>query len=108
MLLLDEAISAPRQAIGEDGARCIGWPDGVSRTGAVVAAHRFSTIHNCDVNVIAVLDKGKLEEKGTHTSLLAKGPGGGYYSLATLQIGPNNAVQLTPMLLHRVDVILFM
>ncbi|CAN6876284.1 unnamed protein product [Brassica oleracea] len=54
----------------------------VGRT-SVVIAHRLSTIQNC--NVIAVLDKGKVVECGDHSSLLAKGPTGAYFSLVSLQ-----------------------
>ncbi|KAI6700619.1 hypothetical protein NL676_014943 [Syzygium grande] len=88
VLLLDEATSAlDRQSekMVQDALEGLM----LGRT-SVVVAHRLSTIHNCDV--IAVLEKGKLVEKGTHSSLLAKGPGGAYHSLATLQMAPNNAV----------------
>ncbi|PQP94249.1 ABC transporter B family member 15-like [Prunus yedoensis var. nudiflora] len=49
---------------------------------SVVVAHRLSTVHNCDL--IVVIEKGKVVEKGTHSSLLAKGPAGAYYSLVNL------------------------
>ncbi|KAK2631803.1 hypothetical protein EUGRSUZ_L02422 [Eucalyptus grandis] len=80
VLLLDEATSAldgQAERMVQDALEGLM----VGRT-SVVMAHRLSTIHNCDV--IAVLEKGKLVEKGTHSSLLAKGPGGAYYSLASL------------------------
>ncbi|KAF6158156.1 hypothetical protein GIB67_014950 [Kingdonia uniflora] len=35
---------------------------------SVIVAHRLSTIHNCDL--IAVLEKGVIVEKGTHSSLM--------------------------------------
>ncbi|CAH1437662.1 unnamed protein product [Lactuca virosa] len=57
----------------------------VGRT-SVVVAHRLSTIKTC--NTIAVLEKGKVVEKGNHSSLLAKGPNGAYYGLVNLQ-NPN-------------------
>ncbi|KAF3591033.1 hypothetical protein DY000_02025734 [Brassica cretica] len=54
----------------------------VGRT-SVVISHRLSTIQNCDT--IAVLDKGQVVECGDHSSLLAKGPTGAYFSLVSLQ-----------------------
>ncbi|KAL3723216.1 hypothetical protein ACJRO7_035403 [Eucalyptus globulus] len=82
VLLLDEATSAldgQAERMVQDALEGLM----VGRT-SVVVAHRLSTIHNCAV--IAVLEKGKLVEKGTHFSLLAKGPGGAYYSLASLHV----------------------
>lgn len=84
ILLLDEATSAldsqSEKVVQEALERVM-----IGRT-SVVVAHRLSTIQNCDV--IAVLDKGKVMEKGTHSSLLAKGPTGAYYSLVNLQRTP--------------------
>lgn len=82
VLLLDEATSA---LDGQSERTVQDALEGlmVGRT-SVVVAHRLSTIRNCDV--IAVLEKGKLVEKGTRSSLLAKGPVGAYYSLASLQM----------------------
>ncbi|KAK4272055.1 hypothetical protein QN277_020655 [Acacia crassicarpa] len=81
VLLLDEATSAldnqSERAVQEALERVM-----VGKT-SVVVAHRLTTIHKCDV--IAVLEKGKVVEKGTHSSLLAKGPGGAYYDLVSLQ-----------------------
>lgn len=86
ILLLDEATSAldsqSEKVVQEALERVM-----VGRT-SVVVAHRLSTIQNCDL--IAVLDKGKVVEKGTHSSLLAKGPSGAYYSLVRLQRRPTN------------------
>ncbi|KAK9038348.1 hypothetical protein V6N11_023224 [Hibiscus sabdariffa] len=77
MLLLDEATSAldgkSEKVVQEALERVM-----VGRT-SVVVAHRLSTIQNCDV--IVVLEKGKVIEKGNHSSLLAKGPTGAYCSL---------------------------
>ncbi|KAL3525996.1 hypothetical protein ACH5RR_014368 [Cinchona calisaya] len=81
ILLLDEATSAldsQSEKLVQDALERVM----VGRT-SVIVAHRLSTIQNCDV--IAVLDKGKVVEKGTHSSLLAKGPNGAYYSLVNLQ-----------------------
>ncbi|KAF8010919.1 hypothetical protein BT93_J1528 [Corymbia citriodora subsp. variegata] len=81
ILLLDEATSAldsQSEKIVQDALERVM----VGRT-SIVVAHRLSTIQNCDA--IAVLDKGKVVERGTHSSLLAKGPSGTYYSLVSLQ-----------------------
>ncbi|WP_390408763.1 ABC transporter ATP-binding protein [Lacticaseibacillus jixiensis] len=48
---------------------------------ALVIAHRLSTVHNADQ--IVVLDAGQVVERGTHTSLLAKG--GAYAALYQAQ-----------------------
>ncbi|MQM19262.1 hypothetical protein Taro_052262 [Colocasia esculenta] len=84
VLLLDEATSAldsqSESVVQEALERVM-----VGRT-SVVVAHRLSTVQNCDV--IAVLDKGAVVEKGTHAALLAKGPAGAYYSLVSIQRRP--------------------
>ncbi|CAL1392010.1 unnamed protein product [Linum trigynum] len=81
ILLLDEATSAldgwSEKAVQAAVERVM-----VGRT-IVVVAHRLSTIQNCDS--IVVLEKGLVIESGTHSSLLAKGPAGAYYSLVNLQ-----------------------
>ncbi|KAJ0989559.1 hypothetical protein J5N97_007915 [Dioscorea zingiberensis] len=86
ILLLDEATSAldsqSEKVVQEALERVM-----VGRT-SVVVAHRLSTIQNCDL--IAVLEKGIVVEKGTHASLLAKGPSGSYFSLVSLQQGSKN------------------
>ncbi|XP_078443955.1 putative multidrug resistance protein [Wolffia australiana] len=83
VLLLDEATSAldfqSERLVQEALERVM-----VGRT-SVVVAHRLSTIKNCDM--IAVLDKGRVVEKGTHASLLATGPSGPYFSQVSLQQG---------------------
>ncbi|TYJ37687.1 hypothetical protein E1A91_A05G392900v1 [Gossypium mustelinum] len=89
ILLLDEATSAldsqSEKAVQDALERVM-----IGRT-SVVVAHRLRTIQNCDQ--IAVLDKGKVVEKGTHQSLLAKGPTGAYFSLVSLQRRPHNTTQ---------------
>ncbi|KAK7316386.1 hypothetical protein VNO77_35390 [Canavalia gladiata] len=81
VLLLDEATSAldsQSEKMVQDALERMM----VGRT-SVVVAHRLSTIKNC--NQIVVLDEGKVVEEGTHSSLLAKGPNGIYYTLVNLQ-----------------------
>ncbi|XP_027769615.1 LOW QUALITY PROTEIN: ABC transporter B family member 15-like [Solanum pennellii] len=79
VLLLDEATSGLddqlEKLVQEAVERVM-----VGRT-SVVVAHRLSNIQNCDT--VVVLDKGKVVEKGTHSSLLAKRPCGVYYSLVS-------------------------
>ncbi|KAJ0989564.1 hypothetical protein J5N97_007920 [Dioscorea zingiberensis] len=83
ILLLDEATSAldsqSEKVVQEALERVM-----VGRT-SVVVAHRLSTIQNCDL--IVVIEKGMVVEKGTHTSLLANGPSGSYFALVSLQQG---------------------
>jgi ATP-binding cassette subfamily B (MDR/TAP) protein 1 len=85
ILLLDEATSAldsqSEKVVQEALERVM-----VGRT-SVVVAHRLSTIQNCDL--ITVLEKGIIVEKGTHSSLMSKGPSGTYFSLVSLQQGSN-------------------
>ncbi|CAL9147767.1 putative multidrug resistance protein [Musa acuminata AAA Group] len=87
ILLLDEATSAldsqSEKVVQEALERLM-----AERT-SVVVAHRLSTIRNCDL--IAVLDKGVVVEKGTHAALLAKGLKGSYYALVSLQQGNKGA-----------------
>ncbi|OMO96717.1 hypothetical protein CCACVL1_04806 [Corchorus capsularis] len=87
ILLLDEATSAldskSEKVVQEALDRVM-----VGRT-SIVVAHRLSTIQNC--HMIAVLEKGKVVEKGNHSSLLAKGPTGAYYSLVNLQRGAQDS-----------------
>ncbi|MFQ6660609.1 hypothetical protein Gotur_029058 [Gossypium turneri] len=84
ILLLDEATNAldsqSEKAVQDALERVM-----IGRT-SVVVAHKLRTIQNCDQ--IAVLHKGKIVEKGTHQSLLAKGPTGAYFSLVSLQRRP--------------------
>ncbi|KAL9997267.1 putative ABC-type xenobiotic transporter [Helianthus debilis subsp. tardiflorus] len=81
VLLLDEATSAldsqSEKLVQEALERMM-----VGRT-SVVVAHRLSSIQSCDM--IAVMERGKVVEKGNHDSLLAKGSVGAYYSLVSLQ-----------------------
>ena len=49
----------------------------------LIVAHRLATVKNCDV--IIVLDKGSIVEKGSHEELLALK--GKYYELWEMQQG---------------------
>ncbi|KAG5572892.1 hypothetical protein H5410_062658 [Solanum commersonii] len=65
VLLLDEATSAldsQSEKLVQDALERV-----MVRWTSVVMAHRLCTIQNCDA--IVVLDKGKVVEKGTHSSL---------------------------------------
>lgn len=48
---------------------------------------RLSTIQNADT--IAVMQDGVILEQGTHEQLMAKGEGGGYFALVSLQTNMN-------------------
>ncbi|PRQ45049.1 putative xenobiotic-transporting ATPase [Rosa chinensis] len=80
ILLLDEATSAldaeSERVVQEALDRIM-----VNRT-TVVVAHRLSTVRNADM--IAVIHKGKMVEKGSHLNLL-KDPEGAYSQLIRLQ-----------------------
>lgn len=87
VLLLDEATSA-LDSQSENVVQVALERVMMGRT-SVVVAHRLSTIQNCDT--IAVLDEGKVVEKGTHSSLIMKGSAGTYFTLVSLQRTPNGA-----------------
>ncbi|CAN6228573.1 unnamed protein product [Urochloa humidicola] len=83
ILLLDEATSA----LDSESERAV--QDALDRASVgrttIVVAHRLSTIRKADV--IAVLDAGRVVERGTHDELVAAGEGGGgvYAKMARLQ-----------------------
>ncbi|PIA62638.1 hypothetical protein AQUCO_00200566v1 [Aquilegia coerulea] len=77
ILLLDEATSAldsQSEKVVQEALDSMM----VGRT-SVVVAHRLSTIQKCDM--IVVIDKGVVVEKGTHSSLMVKGHISAYYRL---------------------------
>ncbi|XP_076935841.1 ABC transporter B family member 21-like [Bidens hawaiensis] len=80
ILLLDEATSAldaeSERVVQEALDRIM-----VNRT-TVIVAHRLSTVRNADM--IAVIHRGKMVEKGSHTELL-QDPEGAYSQLIKLQ-----------------------
>eukprot|EP00658_Telonema_sp_P-2_P004161 TRINITY_DN11562_c0_g1_i1.p1 TRINITY_DN11562_c0_g1~~TRINITY_DN11562_c0_g1_i1.p1 ORF type:complete len:209 (+),score=44.01 TRINITY_DN11562_c0_g1_i1:74-700(+) len=75
ILMLDEATSALDVEIEIQIQRALDHVM-LGRT-MLVAAHRLSTIAQCDT--ILVMEQGQLAERGTHTELIAKG--GRYASL---------------------------
>ncbi|XP_024922248.3 ABC transporter B family member 15-like isoform X1 [Ziziphus jujuba] len=81
ILLLDEATSA-LDSQSEKMVQSALENAMVGRT-IVAVAHRLTSIKNCDV--IVVLEKGMVVEKGTHSALIAKGSEGAYYSLWSVQ-----------------------
>lgn len=89
ILILDEATSAldteSERYIQEAMQRVM-----KGRT-TLVIAHRLSTIENADK--IAVMDKGKIVEVGSHSELLAKG--GAYAQLHKMQFS-ENGFDVTP------------
>ncbi|XP_042515586.1 ABC transporter B family member 11-like [Macadamia integrifolia] len=80
ILLLDEATSAldaeSERIVQEALDRVM-----INRT-TVIVAHRLSTVRNADM--IAVIHRGKIVEKGSHTELV-KDPEGAYCQLIRLQ-----------------------
>ncbi|KAF9606683.1 hypothetical protein IFM89_027727 [Coptis chinensis] len=81
ILLLDEATSALdsiSESLVQDSLEKM-----VSCRTCVVVAHRLSTIQKADS--IALIEKGRIVEKGSHKELIAKGDKGSYYSLVRLQ-----------------------
>lgn len=79
ILLLDEATSA----LDSESEKIVQTALDNARVGrtTLVIAHRLSTIQNADL--IIVLDKGHVQETGTHTDLMTKK--GKYFDLVTAQ-----------------------
>ncbi|MBA0743727.1 hypothetical protein Gogos_006386 [Gossypium gossypioides] len=90
ILLLDEATSAldaeSERVVQEALDRIMG-----NRT-TVIVAHRLSTVRNADT--IAVIHRGKMVEKGSHSELL-KDPEGAYSQLIRLQEVNKESEQVT-------------
>ncbi|XP_059178858.1 ATP-dependent translocase ABCB1-like [Physella acuta] len=80
ILLLDEATSAldnQSEAVVQDALE-----KASKGRSTIVIAHRLSTVRQADV--IVVLDKGRVQEKGTHDQLMAKK--GFYFTLVSSQL----------------------
>ncbi|WCJ22611.1 ABC transporter B family member 11 [Euphorbia peplus] len=90
ILLLDEATSAldaeSERVVQEALDRIMG-----NRT-TVIVAHRLTTVRNADM--IAVIHRGKMVEKGTHMQLL-EDPDGAYSQLVRLQEMNKDSEQAT-------------
>lgn len=87
VLILDEATSH-LDAVSEAQVRAALDALMQERT-TIVIAHRLSTIR--DASMIAVLDRGKLVETGTHDALIARG--GLYAELVEHQLGLSRAAE---------------
>ena len=85
ILLLDEATSA-LDSNSEKLVQISLEHVMMGRT-SIIVAHRLCTIQNCDK--IVVVDKGEMVEKGTHSTLMAKGHTGAYHSLVSFQCAEN-------------------
>ncbi|EPS73347.1 hypothetical protein M569_01408, partial [Genlisea aurea] len=90
ILLLDEATSAldaeSERVVQEALDRIM-----INRT-TLIVAHRLTTVRNADM--IAVIHKGKMVEKGTHSQLL-EDPEGAYSQLIRLQETHKNEDEFT-------------
>jgi len=79
--VLDEATSsldAESERIVQENMDALG-----ERRTVIVIAHRLSTVRNADI--ILVLEKGRLVERGTHEELSARR--GLYFYLSSQQLG---------------------
>jgi len=82
LLLLDEATSALDAESEHLVQQAIDELIKLGQQTVIVVAHRLSTIKDADL--ICVLEKGNIVEKGTHDELLQKG--GMYKSLVKRQL----------------------
>lgn len=88
ILLLDEATSALDTA--SEAVVQIALDRLMQGRTTIQIAHRLSTIRKCDL--ICVMSAGQFVETGTHAELLKMG--GHYYALASVQMEPEDLVNL--------------
>jgi ATP-binding cassette subfamily B protein len=88
LLIFDEATSALDSLTEEDITRTIREISLDRQQMTILIAHRLSTIMHADV--IYVLERGKVAEKGSHEELLTQK--GLYYAMWRQQIGERRAV----------------
>jgi len=79
ILILDEATSA----LDPSGEECVERNLRQRRVTTLVIAHRLSTVRDADE--IVVLDRGRIVERGTHASLMAR-TGGRYATLVASEV----------------------
>jgi ATP-binding cassette subfamily B protein len=94
LLIFDEATSALDSLTEEDITRTIREVSTHGEQVTIIIAHRLSTIMHADR--IYVLEKGEVEETGTHSDLLAAK--GLYYAMWRQQIGERKYTAATPTL----------
>src|SRR5580658_4332455 len=92
LLIFDEATSALDSLTEEDITRTIREVSSEGDQITILIAHRLSTIMHADR--IYVLEKGEMEEVGTHADLLASK--GLYYAMWRQQIGERKYAPLAP------------
>lgn len=85
ILLLDEATSALDNESERVVQAALDDLLAKQKRTTIVIAHRLSTIRNADK--IAVVDKGRVVEQGTHDELMAVGEAGKYFALIQAQGG---------------------
>jgi ATP-binding cassette subfamily B protein len=94
LLIFDEATSALDSLTEEDITRTIREVSSHGDQITILIAHRLSTIMHADR--IYVLEKGEVEEMGTHSDLLASK--GLYYAMWRQQIGERKYASATAIL----------
>ena len=81
-VLLDEVTSA----LDAESEHCVlaALTRGASARTTVTVVHRLSTVRGADT--IAVVEEGRVVEKGSHSQLLAQNPDGSYARMIQLQL----------------------
>ena len=91
LLILDDSMSSVDTNTEEELQRALETV--MKGRTTFVVAHRLSTVHRADL--ILVLDKGNIVERGTHQQLLAEG--GTYRRIYELQLKPHEPGRATEM-----------